>query len=75
MQCVDPEKNPKVYKTPLNHVGLWIDDLPSCVTYLESKGVQMTPGGIRRGASGFDVTFVHPKSTGGILLELVQFPK
>ena len=75
MQPIDPEKSPKVHKTALNHVGLWIDDLPECVKYLESKGVQMTPGGIRRGASGFDVTFVHPKSTGGILLELVQFPK
>ena len=32
-------------------------------------------GGIRKGASGFDVTFVHPKSACGILLELVQAPK
>lgn len=31
-------------------------------------------GGIRRGASGFDVTFVHPKSACGVLLELVQAP-
>lgn len=75
MQCIDPEKSPKVYKTPLNHIGLWIDDLTACVGYLEANGVTMTPGGIRKGAAGFDVTFVHPKSTGGILLELVQFPK
>ncbi|OMJ85476.1 hypothetical protein SteCoe_13238 [Stentor coeruleus] len=75
MQPIDPEKSPKVHKTALNHFGLWIDDLPACVKHLESKGVQMTPGGIRKGAAGFDVAFVHPKSTGGILLELVQFPK
>ena len=31
-------------------------------------------GGIRKGASGYDVTFVHPKSTCGVLLELVQAP-
>ena len=31
-------------------------------------------GGIRKGASGFDVTFVHPKSACGVLLELVQAP-
>lgn len=75
MQPIDPEKSPKVHKTALNHIGLWIDDLPACVTYLESKGVQMAPGGIRKGAGGLEVAFVHPKSTGGILLELVQHKK
>ena len=39
---------------------------------LES-GVKIV-GGIRKGASGFDVTFVHPKSACGVLLELVQAP-
>ena len=34
----------------------------------------MGAGGIRAGAAGYDVAFVHPKSTGGILLELVQHP-
>ncbi len=34
----------------------------------------MAPGGIRKGASGFDVAFVHPKSACGVLLELVQAP-
>lgn len=74
MQPLDPEKSPQVHKVALNHFGLWIDDLPACVQYLEANGVKMTPGGIRRGAAGFDVAFVHPKSTGGILLELVQHP-
>ena len=74
MQPIDPEKSPKVHKVPLNHFGLWIDDLPACVTYLEANGVTMAPGGIRRGAAGHDVAFVHPKSTGGVLLELVQHP-
>ena len=32
-------------------------------------------GGIRKGASGYDITFVHPKSACGILLELVQAPE
>ena len=32
-------------------------------------------GGIRKGASGYDVTFVHPKTACGVLLELVQAPK
>ena len=74
MQPIDPEKSPKVHKVALNHFGLWVDDLKACVAHLESKGVTMTPGGIRPGAAGHDVAFVHPKSTGGVLLELVQHP-
>lgn len=72
MTPIDPEKSPKVHIPPLNHIGLWIDDLKACVTYLEANGVRMAPGGIRKGAGGHEVAFVHPKSTGGVLLELVQ---
>ena len=74
MAPLDENKAPKVHIPPLNHVGLWIDDLPKCVQFLESKGVKII-GGIRKGASGFDITFVHPKSSCGVLLELVQAPK
>ena len=41
---------------------------------LEEKGMQFTPGGIRKGASGHDVCFIHPKSAVGVLVELVQAP-
>ena len=75
MQPIDPEKSPKVHKVALNHFGLWVDDLKACVAHLESTGVTIAPGGIRIGAGGLEVAFVHPKSTGGILLELVQHPK
>ena len=37
MTPLDPEKSPKVHIPPLNHIGLWVDDLPKCVEYLESK--------------------------------------
>jgi lactoylglutathione lyase len=81
MQPLDPDKKPAVHTTPLNHVGLWIDDLPSAVAWLTAQGVRFTPGGIRRGASGFDVCFVHPKGNAefprgaeGVLVELVQAP-
>mmetsp|Transcript_12726 Transcript_12726/g.9237 ORF Transcript_12726/g.9237 Transcript_12726/m.9237 type:complete len:121 (+) Transcript_12726:188-550(+) len=74
MVPLDPEKSPKVHIPPLNHVGLWIDDLPKAVEHMEKNGVKVL-GGIRKGASGFDVTFLHPKSTGGVLVELVQAPK
>ena len=51
MQPLDPDKKPSVHQPALNHVGLWIDDLPAAVQWLESQGVRFTPGGIRKGAS------------------------
>jgi lactoylglutathione lyase len=81
MQPLDPDKKPAVHQTPLNHMGLWIDDLPKAVEWLSSQGVRFAPGGIRRGAAGFDICFIHPKSNEqspiggeGVLIELVQAP-
>jgi lactoylglutathione lyase len=34
MAPLDPEKSPKVHIPPLNHIGLWVDDLPKCVESL-----------------------------------------
>ena len=61
MQPIDPEARPKVHEPALNHVGLWVDDLRAAVRWLESQGVRFTPGGIRPGAAGYDVCFIHPK--------------
>ena len=81
MQPLDPAKKPAVHATPLNHVGLWVDDLPQAVQWLSANGVRFAPGGIRRGAAGFDITFLHPKGNEefpiggeGVLVELVQAP-
>ena len=81
MQPIDPDKRPKVHDPALNHIGLWIDDLPTAVEWLENQGVRFTPGGIRKGAAGFDVCFIHPKGNDespigseGVLVELVQAP-
>ena len=81
MQPIDPAKSPKVHEPALNHVGLWVDDLPAAVAWLEKQGVRFTPGGIRKGAAGHDVCFVHPKGNEaapvggeGVLIELVQAP-
>jgi lactoylglutathione lyase len=56
---------------PLNHVGLWVDDLKSAVDWMQKNG-----------AAGHDVIFIHPKgneanpiSGNGVLVELVQAPK
>jgi lactoylglutathione lyase len=81
MQPIDPEKKPRVHEPPLNHVGLWVDDLAAAVAWLSAKGVRFTPGGIRKGAAGYDVCFIHPKGNEafplcgeGVLIELVQAP-
>jgi lactoylglutathione lyase len=81
MQPLDPDKKPAVHATPLNHIGLWVDDLPVAVQWLESQGLRFAPGGIRRGAAGHDICFVHPKASEqfpfggeGVLIELVQAP-
>ena len=82
MQPIDPQKKPAVHEPKLNHVGLWVDDLEKAVEWLTSKGVRFTPGGIRPGASGYNVCFVHPKGNDefplcseGVLVELVQAPE
>ena len=81
MQPIDPDKRPKVHEPALNHLGLWIDDLAAAVDWLGKQGVRFTPGGIRKGAAGYDVCFIHPKGNAeapigseGVLLELVQAP-
>jgi len=81
MQPLDPDKKPAVHTTPLNHIGLWVDNLPLAVEWLTAQGVRFAPGGIRRGGDGHDIIFIHPKSNDqfpisgfGVLIELVQAP-
>jgi len=81
MQPFDINKKPAVHQTPLNHIGLWVDDLPKAVEWLTAQGMRFAPGGIRKGAAGHDITFIHPKGNEefpfggeGVLIELVQAP-
>lgn len=81
MQPIDADAKPAVHKPALNHVGLWIDDLAAAVEWLSARGVRFTPGGIRAGAAGHDVCFIHPRGNDaapmggqGVLIELVQAP-
>lgn len=81
MQPIDPDRKPAVHAPPLNHVGLWVDDLAAAVQWLAGNGVRLAPGGIRKGAAGHDICFVHPKGNEdfpfggeGVLIELVQAP-
>jgi lactoylglutathione lyase len=75
MEPIDPEARPRVDTPALNHVGLWVDDLDAAVSWLGERGVGFTPGGIRTGAAGHRVCFIHPKNGGeGVLIELVEAP-
>ena len=81
MQPLDVNKKPIVNKPPLNHIGLWVDDIHIAVDELTKQGMRFTPGGIRKGAAGHDVCFIHPKGNKdfplcgeGVLIELVQAP-
>jgi len=81
MQPLDPDGKIDVSRPPLNHVGLWVDDLPAAYEWLQSQGVRFAPGGIRRGGSGYDICFIHPRGSDelpvggeGALIELVQAP-
>ncbi len=79
MQPLDAAKKPAVHDPALNHIGLWVDDLAAAVAWLTARGMRFTPGGIRKGAAGHDVCFIHPRgneasplSGEGVLIELVQ---
>jgi lactoylglutathione lyase len=81
MQPVERGAKPRVDEPALNHIGLWVDDLAAAFEWLSARGVRFTPGGIRRGAAGHDVCFIHPRGDEsspiggeGVLIELVQAP-
>jgi lactoylglutathione lyase len=63
MQPLDPDRKPAVDQPPLNHVGLWIDDLPAAVRWLGEQGVRFAPGGIRRGGSASTSVSSIPRAT------------
>lgn len=80
MEPFDPQKRPRVQTPSLNHIGLWVDDLRAAYDFLRQSGVHMA-GGIRKGGSGHDIAFIHPKPSEtaplcgcGVLIELVQAP-
>ena len=82
MTPIDVQALPRVHTPPLHHIGLWVSDLPAAVAWMSTvHRVRFTPGGIRRGAAGHDICFVHPKGNdefpvcgNGVLIELVQAP-
>jgi len=80
MEPIDADRRPRVHEPPLHHVGLWVDDLEQAHAWLSAQGVRFA-GGIRRGAGGHAVCFIHPRGSAdaprsgeGVLIELVQAP-
>lgn len=59
----------------LHHVALHVDDLAGAVEKMKQAGVRFVVDQIKVGAGGHHYVFIHPASTGGVLLELVSNPK
>ena len=58
----------------IHHICLEVDDIEAAITELQSAGVELIYDQPRVGAEGMLITFVHPRSTGGVLVELAQKP-
>ena len=58
----------------IHHVCLSVNDLEATLVKLLAKGVEPIPPGVRTGAGGARVAFLHPRSMGGVLLELREAP-
>ena len=56
----------------IQHVALRVDNIENAIADLMAKGVRMIDEKPRYGAGGSSIAFLHPKATGGVLLELCQ---
>lgn len=59
----------------IHHIAVRVDDIEVVLSQLKQKGVVLVDEKPRDGAEGKKIAFVNPKSTKGVLLELVQLPK
>jgi methylmalonyl-CoA/ethylmalonyl-CoA epimerase len=58
--------------TGIQHVALRVENIDEALSELKQKGVQLIDQTPRRGAGGAKIAFLHPKATGGVLVELCQ---
>jgi methylmalonyl-CoA/ethylmalonyl-CoA epimerase len=56
----------------LHHIALEVEGIEEALAFLKSIGVPLIDESPRKGARGHKVAFVHPKATGGVLVELVE---
>ena len=56
----------------MHHIALKVDNLEAALDYLKNKDIQLIDAAPRIGAEGLSIAFIHPKSTGGLLIELCE---
>ena len=56
----------------IQHIAIQVDDIEKALSELREKGVRLIDETPRIGAGGASIAFIHPKATGGVLLELCQ---
>ena len=56
----------------MHHIALLVDNLQPALDYLKDQGIQLIDEKPRIGAEGCNIAFLHPKSTGGVLVELCE---
>ena len=56
----------------MHHIALLVDHLQPALDYLQEQGIHLIDKKPRIGAEGLSIAFIHPKSTGGILMELCE---
>ena len=56
----------------MHHIALIVDNIQLALNYLNENDVQLIDKSPRIGAEGFNIAFLHPKSTGGVLIELCE---
>ncbi len=59
----------------IHHICFEVEDLEKTKEALSKQGLQFIESASERGAGGSKVALIHPKSTGGVLIELVEYPK
>ena len=56
----------------MHHIALIVDNIQLALNYLNQNDVQLIDKSPRIGAEGLEIAFIHPKSTGGVLVELCE---
>jgi methylmalonyl-CoA/ethylmalonyl-CoA epimerase len=56
----------------IHHIAIEVEGIEAALAFLKSLGVPLIDEAPRKGARGHKVAFVHPKATGGVLIELVE---
>lgn len=59
----------------IHHIAFAVNDLESQLKLAEAHGIRLVDASPRKGAEGFDIAFIHPASTSGVLIELCEDTK